>query len=170
MGKVTVNITGKPGYSVIAKYRIGEDGTSVIDVCIEEIRTADQIAADIEAKIVEAIKTGTSVLSEGLAEFYGVSFNNRSMIERSSLETSGREARSSSMPRSFSVSMALRSLQAKITAPIKSVIVSMAWPKTRCMASNSWSFICRLLSKKQAKATAKTDLRAADSEGVRDNA
>lgn len=74
MHKVTVSIIGKPGYSVIAKHRVGEDGISVIDVCIEEIRTADQIAADVEAKMVESIKTGKSVLSEGLAEFYGVDF------------------------------------------------------------------------------------------------
>ena len=75
MHKVTVNIIGKPGYSVIAKHHIGADGIPVIDVCIEEIRTADQIEADVEAKMVESIKTGKSVLSEGLAEFYGMSFS-----------------------------------------------------------------------------------------------
>lgn len=163
MHKVTVNIIGKPGYSVIAKHCVGEDGISVIDVYIEEIRTVDQIAADVEAKMVEAISTNRSVISEGLAEFYGVSLSNRSMIERSSVETSGREARSSSMPRSFSVSMALRSWQAKITAPIKSVNVSTAWLRTRCMISNSCSFICLLLSKRQAKATPNANFGADDS-------
>lgn len=75
MHKVTVNIIGKPGYSVIAKHCVGEDGISVIDVYIEEIRTVDQIAADVEAKMVESIKTDKTIISEGLAEFYGVSLS-----------------------------------------------------------------------------------------------
>lgn len=166
---VRLNIINRAGISVIAKHHIGEDGASVIDICVEEKQSVAQIADDIEARMVEAIKTGNSGVREMFAKVYGSEVSSRSQIARCNLEMSGREASPSIKVRNCSGSIAPLATQAVATAPMISAKRPTLSSRTLCIAmkfaASSSSFIRRLLGEKQQpKPMTDEQVRADDSE------